>query len=149
MFCNILIDQLKDLTNDGEIIDPKPISYYELNIYIFVLVFNIISGACRIIASIQMLIFRNFQLKIKRRQHNENEESFIEGNKNEEIKMNSFSNSVTRERDTIISQVDTLKIDNPNDIFIYKKFEVKTFFYIRTCLFHLILIVRYCINIKK
>jgi len=149
MFCNILIDQLKDLTNDGEIIDPKPISYYELNIYIFVLVFNIISGACRIIASIQMLIFRNFQLKIKRRQHNENEESFIEGNKNEEIKMNSFSNSVTRERDTIISQVDTLKIDNPNDIFIYKKFEVKTFFYIRTCLFHLILIVRYFINIKK
>jgi hypothetical protein len=148
MFCNILIEQVKDLINDGEIIDPKPISYYELNINIFVLVFNIISGACRIIASIQMLIFRNFQMKIERRQHNENEESFIEGNLKEEIKMNSFSNNVTRERDTIISQVETLKIDNSNDLFIYKKFEVNIIFYIRKCLFHLILIVRYCFNIK-
>lgn len=128
MFCNILIDQIKDLINDGEIIDPKPISYYELNINIFVLVFNIISGACRIIASIKMIIFRNFQLKIEKRLHNENEESFIEGNKQEEIKMNSISNSVTRERDTMISQVDTFKNDFSSDIFVFKtenkKFEV-------------------------
>ena len=134
LFCYLLIDQISELS--GNIIDPRPISYYTNYIYMIVFTSNIISGACRIVESILLLVFRKILLKIEKRLSNENMNSFIDNKHEEEINMNSYSNSVIKDRDTNASQGTPIKIENTSDYNNMKEenLEVKNINFVNSCL---------------
>lgn len=97
---------------------------------------NIISGACRIVESILLLVFRKILLKIEKRLSNENMNSFIDNKHEEEINMNSYSNSVIKDRDTNASQGTPIKIENTSDYNNMKEenLEVKNINFVNSCL---------------
>ena len=106
LFCYILIDEIKAL-ND-EIIEPKPIGYFQYNIPLFVMLFNITSGVCKIIGSILILVFRKINLKIEKRLLNEKEENLIDNI--QELKLNSMTCSVIKDIETIATTTNSGRI---------------------------------------
>ncbi len=64
LFCYLLIDQVKDFHGS---VNSRPISFFEDNINVWIIVLNILTGLFRIVGGIMIIIFIHTLQKEKRR----------------------------------------------------------------------------------